>query len=78
MFVSYCIFILTGQIDKVQGFISQTASLVDTTPTVDEQTALNVLTKEWKHSQKDSSLEIRPRKAQLLILRAVSTEFYIL
>ena len=62
----------TGEIQRVQGFVSQTVSLVDTTPIVEKQAAVNKLTKKWKHSQGDRSLVFKVKEPQLEILQSVS------
>ena len=59
-------------INRVQGFISQTASLVDTEPTVDADVALNLLKEHWNHSlQSTSLLQFRDDPAELQILQGV-------
>ena len=59
-------------IERVQGFVSHTASLVDTTPVVDERTALDIVQKRWNHSLNSASLQFDMDEPQLQILRAVS------
>lgn len=60
-------------IDTVQGFVSHTASLVDTIPVIDGIAAINILKKGWSHHVKESSLTFRVESPELEILPSVST-----
>ena len=61
--------VLVGVIQEVQGFISQTVDLVNTSPTVDEHVELEILKKEWNHTGPD--LEFNVQKPNLQILQTV-------
>ncbi|XP_067931751.1 virulence metalloprotease-like isoform X1 [Watersipora subatra] len=57
-----------GYIQQVQGFVSQTATLVDTNPIVDERTAFDSVKKKWNHSLSESLLTFDMKQAVLQIL----------
>ena len=59
-------------IERVQGFVSASASLVDTTPNIDNQTALNILKKRWKHDVDTDMLIFRIDEPKLMIVQGVS------
>ena len=61
-----------GMINRVQGFVSQTVSLVDTTPTVNKRTAFDIIKKVWNHKDSESSLDIAVKRPELQILQGVS------
>lgn len=63
--------IAAGVIQQVQGFVSSTASLVDTNPVVDERTAVKLLQAEWNHTKTDSKLVFNVETPQLEILQGV-------
>ena len=58
-------------IDQVQGFVSQTAALVDTTPTVGKDVAIDLVKKRWNHTLDSSRLAFDLKESELQILRSV-------
>ena len=68
----------TGEIQRVQGFVSQTVSLVDTTPIVEKQAAIEIIVNKWKHSQVDRGLVFKVKEPRLEILQSVSYNINIM